>query len=154
MQNTPQNQLLVSRRESLTIGIIFFLFSLTLYIYIGQPFELVIWKWTWHAPELVSAIMNVIQILVLIIGSVVSVFCLIGAFFPNWANSLLNVLASHRRLLRLARSIFVGLFPIAFLLNFFVSWIPKLAGVAKNEVAFFIVFAIGLIWAWAITHNR
>lgn len=50
----PQNQLSVSRREFLTIGIIFFLFSLTLYIYRGSPFAFSVWQFTWHAPELVS----------------------------------------------------------------------------------------------------
>jgi ABC-type multidrug transport system fused ATPase/permease subunit len=153
-EKTPQNQLSVSRREFLTTGIIFFLFSLTLYIYGGSPFVFTAWKFTWHAPELVSAIVNGLGIFVLIVGSVISVFCLVGSFLPRYANSLLNMLASHKRLMRWSSDGFVAFFPLAFLLNFFTSWIQKFVGVAKNEIVFFLIFAIGLIWTAAIVVSQ
>ena len=149
-----QNQLSVSRREFLTTGIIFFLFSLTLYIYGGNPFVFTAWKFTWYAPEPVSAIVNGLEIFVLIIGSVISIFCLVGSFLPRYANHLLNMLARHGRLMRWSRDGFVAFFPLAFLLNFFTSWIQKLVGVAKNEVVFFLIFAIGLIWTAAIVVSQ
>lgn len=99
-EKTPQNQLSVSRREFMTTGIIFFLFSLTLYIYGGSSFVFTAWRFTWHAPELVSAIVNGLEIFVLIIGSVISVFCLVGSFLPRYANLLLNILSKHERLVR------------------------------------------------------
>jgi len=140
----------VSRREFLTTGILFFLFSLTLYIYGGSPFVFNVWKFTWNAPELVSAIVNWLVIFVLVVGAIISVFCLIGSFWYSFANRLLNKLASHKKLMSLAKDGFIAFFPFAFLLNFFTSWVRNLVGVAKNEIVFFLVFAIGLIWTAAI----
>lgn len=149
-----QDQLSVPRREFLTTGVIFFLFSLTLYIYRGSPFVFTAWKVTWHAPELVSAIVNGLEIFVLIIGSVISVFCLVGSFLPRYANRMVIILARRRRLKRWLQDGFGAFFPLAFLLNFFTSWIQKLVGVAKNEVIFFLIFAIGLIWTAAIVVSQ
>ena len=151
MQTTQQNQLPISRRDFLTTGMLFFLFSLTLYINRGGSFGLSTW---WHAPELVSTIANVITIIILIIGFIISVFCLIGSYLPTWANNTQTRLTIHQRFMVWAKPIYITFFSLAFFFNFYISWVQKLVGVAKDATVFYIVTAVGLIWVWAIVQNQ
>jgi hypothetical protein len=150
-QHTPFS---FAKKEFLTTGILFFLFSITLYIYHGSPFTFSVGGFNWTAPEIVSTIVNWLVIIVLIVGSIISIFCLFGSYSPQKANNILNMLARYEKLMRRARDVFIVIFPFAFLLNFYASWVQKLVGVAKDEIVFFIVFAIGLIWTWAIIQSQ
>lgn len=149
-----QNLLSFSKREFVTTGVLFFLFSLTLYIYGGTPFVFKIWDFSWQASDLVSTTIIWLTRAVLIIGSVISLFCLIGGYSAKAVNKLLNGLASHEKLMRQFRYVFTASFAFAFLLNFYASWVQKLSGVAKNEVLFIVVFVIGIIWTGAIIHSE
>ena len=149
-----QTQYSVSKREFLTTGIIFFLFSITLYVYRGSQFVFEFWKWTWHGPTLVSSILNVVTIFVLAIGALISVSCLTGTFKPSLINNTLNRFSSHRRLNIQTRDAYLAFFSLAFLLNFYVAFVQKLVGVAKNPIVFLMVFAIGLIWTYAIATGQ
>jgi len=144
----------ISKREFLTTGIVFFFFSLALYIAMGAPFEVTLWNFTWHAPDWASTVQYLISIIVLVIGSFIAASCLVGAFSPKTINNLLNKLAEHRSLMNWGKYGYTILFSLAFMLNFFLSWVQKLVGVAKTPTVFYLIFAVGIIFLGAIIASQ
>lgn len=60
---------------------------------------------------------------------------------------MLNLLFRQRKLVVLVYSV---LYFFAFCLTFGVSWVRNLGNVARQELIFFLVYAVGLIWLIAI----
>jgi len=146
---SSRHQSEVSRREFLTTGVLFLLFSVTLYIYGRGPFELSFNTWTWEGPVWLSSIHNTITILLCVLSAIISFSCLVGAFHPKSINSLLDSLegyASWRKI----RLYFGLLYFFAFLVSFFKSFVEGLGGVASQELLFFTLFGIGIAWSAAI----
>ena len=145
-----QNQSPISRREFLTTGMLFFLFSLTLYIFRAVPAVFTFWVINWQIPLPIWATTNVI---IIIVSSIISFVCLIGSFFTNGTNDLLKLVTSNEKVMSWAKPAFVSFFSVAFFCNFYLSWVQKLVGVAKEQITFYIIFAVGLFWVWAIVQT-
>jgi hypothetical protein len=147
----PQARFFISKREFLATGILFFLFSVSLFTYMGGPFVWPLWEGvTWHGPVWLSTFKSVVSIIVLVITSVIALSCLVGAFSSERINSVLNKLTERPKLLTWWEFGYTTLFFLAFMLNFFLSWVQKLVGVAKKPITFYIIFAVGCIFLAAI----
>lgn len=146
---TSRHQSEVSRREFLTTGVLFLLFSVTLYLYGRGPFELHFGTWTWGGLAWLSSIHNGITILICVLSAVISFSCLVGAFHPKSINNLLDSLDGYANWRRI-RLCFGLLYFFAFIVTFFKSFVEGLGGVASQEPPFFALFGIGLAWSVAI----
>jgi hypothetical protein len=147
----PQARFSISKREFLATGILFFLFSVSLFTYMGGPFVWPLWAGvTWHGPVWLSTLKSVVSIIVLVITAVIALSCLVGAFSSKLINRVLNKLTERPKLWTWGEFGYTTLFFLAFMLNFFLSWVQKLVGVAKNPIIFYIILAVGCIFLAAI----
>jgi len=137
-----------SRKDLLMHGIIFFFFSVSLIIYSGGPLQVPYFIGTYTAPQSVSEILNkTVMIPVTVIVGLISLLCLVGVFRPTVTNRFVPFLGKHRKWIV---PIYGSFFFMAYTLNFFISWIPKLGSVADEQWLFFVIYVIGLIWCVGI----
>lgn len=153
-KDEQQVNLPIQKKDYLNAGILFFLFSTTLYIYGDNQFVLEFWKWTWHAPFFISLCLFIMTQFVLVCGTIISICCLIGIIKPNIIERLLNSLSKHQRFMKQLKDIYIPFFSLAFLLNFYMSFIQKLSGVIRTPIVFFIVFIFGLTWGFIIANQK
>lgn len=149
---TSERQPKVSRRELLATGILFLFLSVTLFVYGRGPFKPSIWTWTWDTPVWISQVLSIIVIILLVVSVAISIACLIGIFRPQLVDFPLRILARHRNWKHF-RLYFGLLYFFAFTISFFTSWVRDLVSVTKQELLFFILYGIGLIWAVAIIYT-
>ncbi len=144
-ENYPE----ISRRQFLVSGILFFIFSSTLFIYRGSPFVLSFFSWSWQAPTIVSDIIGIVQWILFAITIIIWLSCLVGVFSPKTINLALFRIEKYGSRLR-------GLFNIiyfyAIFINFIVASLRALVGVAKQPWLFYVLFLFAIVWMFIIAH--
>ena len=142
------DNLVFSRRDLLTHGIIFFFFSVSLIVYGGGPLQVPYFVGTYTAPQWVSEVFHkTVMIPVTVITGLISLSCLVGVFLPTVTSTCVPFFKKHRKWIV---RIYGFSFFMAYTLNFFTSWIRTLASTASQQWLFFAIYGIGLIFCVGI----
>lgn len=135
---------LIKKGEFLKIGMLFFSFSVLMFLTRGNPFEMTFLQWSWVAPSWVSSMVDTFQLAMSVVAALVSIACLAGIGFTKQVSELVGLIKNNQ----------IGVFFYWLIsgLCFLGSWLKAFVGAeSQNNPPFYYFVLLGGLLLLAMT---